>query len=234
MDKLVSLRKEQKVTEQGDSTVSYESLLAPIYFKAGDFLVTYIMLNTDELGTVKPFQEEPDSDDEGESNEKSAQSGAQQNEQTPAEEAKQEEVPPQTMMINTSKPAEPAPASNENGAATKEEGESYEQEALNYLSLALQIIGDFSSENVALCGDVAERKKIMAFLQIDTLLSRVSLFNNAPDYKSALEDLALVEQLCIEFPDQNEATLTSAIFQMGRCEMELKEFDKAHAYFTRT
>ena len=74
----------------------------------------------------------------------------------------------------------------------------------------------------------------MAFLQIDTLLSRVSLFNNAPDYKSALEDLALVEQLCIEFPDQNEATLTSAIFQMGRCEMELKEFDKAHAHFTRT
>ncbi len=69
------------------------------------------------------------------------------------------------MMINTSKPAEPAPAaSNENGAATKEEGESYEQEALNYLSLALQIIGDFSSENTALCGDVAERKKIMAFL----------------------------------------------------------------------
>ncbi len=74
MDKLVSLRKEQKLSEQA---VSYESLLAPIYFKAGDFLVTYIMLNTDELGTVKPFQEEPDSDDEGASNEKSAQSGAQ-------------------------------------------------------------------------------------------------------------------------------------------------------------
>ncbi len=57
--------------------------------------------------------------------------------QTPAEEIKQEEVPAQSMMINTSKPAEPAPAANENGAATKEEGESYEQEALNYLSLAL-------------------------------------------------------------------------------------------------
>ena len=106
------------------------------------------------------------------------------------------------MMINTSKPAEPAPASTENGApAAKEEGESYEQEALNYLSLALQIIGDFSSENSILSGDIAERKKLMAFLQIDTLLSRVSLFNNAPDYKSALEDLALVEQVCIELPD---------------------------------
>ena len=46
--------------------VSYESLLAPFYFRAGDFLSNYIQLNTDELGTVRPFQEEPEGDSEEE------------------------------------------------------------------------------------------------------------------------------------------------------------------------
>ena len=49
MDKLMALRKDQAVP------VVYESLLAPFYYRAGDFLVTYILLNTDELGTVRPF-----------------------------------------------------------------------------------------------------------------------------------------------------------------------------------
>ena len=44
--------------------VSYESLLAPFYYRAGDFLSNYIQLNTDELGTVRPFQEEPEGDSE--------------------------------------------------------------------------------------------------------------------------------------------------------------------------
>ena len=60
-----------------------------------------------------------------------------------------------------------------------------------------------------------------AFLQIDTLLARVQLFNNAPDYEQALGDLTVVESLCKKFPEKNESTLTSATFQMGRCEMEL-------------
>ena len=46
--------------------VSYESLLAPFYFRAGEFLSNYIQLNTDELGTVRPFQEEPEGDSEEE------------------------------------------------------------------------------------------------------------------------------------------------------------------------
>ena len=58
----------------------------------------------------------------------------------------------------------------------------------------------------------SEHKRMTAFLEIDTLLSRVQLFNHAPDYKSALEDLMLVEALCIEYPDKNESTLMSAIF----------------------
>ena len=52
--------------------VNYDSLLAPFYFKAGDFLATYIMLNTDELGTVKPFSEEQESEEEGEDEDASA------------------------------------------------------------------------------------------------------------------------------------------------------------------
>ena len=68
LDKLVKLRKEQALSEKVRN-VSYDSLLAPFYFKAGDFLATYIMLNTDELGTVKPFSEEPESDEEAEADE---------------------------------------------------------------------------------------------------------------------------------------------------------------------
>lgn len=190
-------------------------------------------MNTDELGTVKPFQEEPDSEDDAASADNEASVSKSDAKEDPAEETKQEAAPSLT-MINTSGPAA-APAENpDQTGAAKEEGESYEQEALNYLSLALQIIGDFCSENTSMTGDVDERNKLTAFLKIDTLLARVSLFNNAPDYKSALEDLAHVEELCVAFPDKNESTLTSAIFQMGRAEMELKEFDKAQACFTRT
>ena len=54
LDKLVALRKDQASTEKVRN-VSYESLLAPFYFRAGQFLADYIMLNTDELGTVRPF-----------------------------------------------------------------------------------------------------------------------------------------------------------------------------------
>ena len=54
MDKLVALRKEQVMSEKVRN-VSYETLLAPFFFKAGDFLGTYILMNTDELGTVRPF-----------------------------------------------------------------------------------------------------------------------------------------------------------------------------------
>ena len=78
----------------------------------------------------------------------------------------------------------------------QEEEDNYEQESLNYLSLALQIISDFSSGENLLEGEKAQRKKLLCYLEIDTLLSRVQLSNNAPDYKSALEDLSIVEDLC--------------------------------------
>lgn len=139
------------------------------------------------------------------------------------------------MMINTGAPA--ATANNDQnevvGADKKNDEEGYEQEALNYLSLALQIIGDFSAEGSCLEAQRSERKKMMAFLQIDTLLSRVQLFNHASDYNTALEDLAHVVQLCEEYPEKNESTLNSAIFQMGRNQMELSDFEKASVSFLR-
>ena len=73
-------------------------------------------------------------------------------------------------MINTSaNAAAPAQANREEDAG----GESYEQEALDNLSLALQIISDFKEDNSAPDGQKSDRKKLMAYLEIDTLLSRV-------------------------------------------------------------
>ena len=57
----MALRKEQDESK----SINYESLLAPFYFKMGDYLATYIMLNTDELGTVKPFEEEESESEDG-------------------------------------------------------------------------------------------------------------------------------------------------------------------------
>ena len=61
LDKLVALRRDQ----QENNAVNYESLLAPFFFKMGDYLATYIMLNTDELGTVKPFEEDVSESEDG-------------------------------------------------------------------------------------------------------------------------------------------------------------------------
>ena len=84
MDSLYQLRKDQMT--EGKLLVNYEPLMAPFYFKLGDFLLNYIMLNTDELGQVKPMQELEDSDEEDEAEVEQA------DEQEEAkEEAKEEE-----------------------------------------------------------------------------------------------------------------------------------------------
>ena len=196
MDKLVALRKEQALSEKVRN-VSYETLLAPFYFKAGDFLANYILMNTDELGTVRPFQEEAaDSED--------ADAEVDNSEALPQEETKVEEevkAEPTTMMINTTATNQEPVAAPKEAGENNGEGEGYEQEALNYLTLSLQILSDFTSPEGTLSGEAIVRKSMTAFLEIDTLLSRVQLFNHAPDYKSALEDLILVEALCVQFPE---------------------------------
>jgi hypothetical protein len=47
IDALVQLRK-----GQGSD---YQIILAPFYYKAGDYLATFIELNSDEFGNVKPL-----------------------------------------------------------------------------------------------------------------------------------------------------------------------------------
>ena len=54
-------------------------------------------------------------------------------------------------------------------------------------------------------------------LEIDCLVRRGELLKQESDLKSALEDLLIVEKLCIEFPEKNLSTLRSTIFQMGIC-----------------
>ena len=179
IDKLVALRKEQALTEKVRN-VNYESLLAPFHYRSGDSLLTYILLNTDELGTVRPFQEESDSENEGEDaeNNEGAEGGEAAQEETkqevaaPEEESKDEVVAPTTMMINTMGD-QGGSAAPKDANAGQEEEENYEQESLNYLSLAMQIISDFSTGENLLEDERAQRKKIMCFLEIDTLLSRV-------------------------------------------------------------
>lgn len=51
----------------------YLCLLAPFYFKIGDFLATFIELNTDEFGNVKPLPDECDSSSEDDIDEESVQ-----------------------------------------------------------------------------------------------------------------------------------------------------------------
>ena len=174
MDKLVVLRKEQSVS------VNYETIMAPFYFKAGDFLANYILCHTDELGTVRPFQEEGDveEDDEASVAGDAAAPEEEKKEEEP-EPVQEQPAAPVMSMIDTSGPATGAAAAAEK--IDKKEGgedENYEQEALNYLSLALQLIGDFKD----VTEKQEERKKLIAFLEIDSLLSRVTLFTHAPDY----------------------------------------------------
>ena len=98
-------------------------------------------------------------------------------------EESKEPAQPATMMINTSGPAvaDKGDAGDELKATDAKDDNDYEQEALNYLSLALQLIGDFSADSGALSGEKSDRKKLIAFLEIDTLLSRVSLATHASD-----------------------------------------------------
>lgn len=51
LESLVNLRK-----EQGND--QYASLLAPIHYKIGDYLATFVELNTDEFGNIKPLPDD--------------------------------------------------------------------------------------------------------------------------------------------------------------------------------
>jgi hypothetical protein len=46
-----------------DKYPEYQVLLAPFYFKVGDGLATYIELNTNEVGALKPLEIPDDPED---------------------------------------------------------------------------------------------------------------------------------------------------------------------------
>ena len=206
--------------------VNYESLLAPFYFKLGDFLLTYIMMNTDEMGAIKPMTF-PDSDDEGE---EEAGDEAKANEVEEAKEEVKEETKDEaeagTQLINTSVPKKEVPANNEASKEVEEE-ENYEQEALNHFSTCLQIIGDFTQSEGVLEAERSARRKAFIYLEIDAMVRRAELSIQVSDYPYALTDLTAVEALCTEFPDKNESTLFATIFQKGKCLMDLQKREQA-------
>lgn len=154
--------------------VNYECLLAPFYFKLGDFLLTYIMLNTDEMGQIKPMTF-PDSDDEGEEEVGGdAQAEGDEEAKEEAKEETKEEPAPETQLINTSVTRQDAPANNE-ASKEGEEEENYEQEALNHFSTCLQIISDFSGLEGVLEAEKAQRRKAFIYLEIDAMVRRGEL-----------------------------------------------------------
>ena len=44
--------------------------MAPLYYKIGDYLATYVLINTDEFGNVRPLEDATDSDEEADEPEK--------------------------------------------------------------------------------------------------------------------------------------------------------------------
>ena len=60
------------------------NLLSPFYFKLGDYLATFIELNTDEFGNVKPLPDGVESDSEESEADADAEESSAQAEQ-PAE-----------------------------------------------------------------------------------------------------------------------------------------------------
>ena len=83
---------------EGKLFVNYEPLMAPFYFKLGDFLLNYIMLNTDELGNVKPMTEYEDSEAEEEEQEAEQVGEHEESKEEVKEEVKEEA---ETKQIDT-------------------------------------------------------------------------------------------------------------------------------------
>ena len=185
IDKLVLLRRSQAKGEQPApesvdplhlEKVSYDVLTAPFLFKLGDTLASYIETNTDELNNMKPFEyedsSESESDDDG-----SAEVEAPATEHDPREETKEGE------QIDTSSAPRVEEVPRDEGKLEAEKPqEDLEQDAQDYLSLALQLVRDFSQSEGVLEGEKAARRKIFLFLEIDSLLRRAELGKKVSAY----------------------------------------------------
>lgn len=212
------------------SKVDYEALTAPFLFKLGDTLSSYIEANTDVMANLKPFEyENSSSEDESEQED--------QSQEDPREEQK---VGLQAEQIDTSKPTvEEVPYGGAEKATSEAGGEEapaedLEQNALDYLSLSLQLVRDFSLAPGVLENERAPRRKLFLFLEIDSLLRRAELGKKVSAFESAIEDFLEVIKLCEEFPEKNEAVLASACLSTGECFMNIQKPTHALVYFSKS
>ena len=59
------------------------------------------------------------------------------------------------------------------------------------------------------------------------------LGKHAQDYASAQEDFAKVIELCEKYPENNEDTLTSALFALGKLKLDISQFEESSTLFKR-
>jgi tetratricopeptide (TPR) repeat protein len=108
-------------------------------------------------------------------------------------------------------------------------GEDLVQAALDNFQLCLQIISDF--ERVAPVK--TDHQQLMLYLQIDCLLRLAELGKQATDYNAAASDFQKVIALCEAYPKNNEDTLTSAVFTLGKLLLDTSKFDESRRHFER-
>jgi hypothetical protein len=57
-------------------------------------------------------------------------------------------------------------------------------------------------------------------MEIDALIRRAELAKHVGDLQFAMSDFEKVISLCEEFPEKNESTLISAVFSLGKCQLD--------------
>ncbi len=108
-------------------------------------------------------------------------------------------------------------------------GEDLIQEALESFQTCLQLISDFERVPTV----KTDHQQLLLYLQIDCLLRMAELGKQATDYNAAASDLQKVIALCEAYPKNNEDTLISAVFTLGKLLLDTSKFDESRKNFER-
>ena len=106
-------------------------------------------------------------------------------------------------------------------------GEDLIQEALESFQTCLQLISDFERVPPV----KTDHQQLLLYLQIDCLLRMAELGKQATDYNAAASDLKKVIALCEAYPTNNEDTLISAVFTLGKLLLDTSKFDESRKNF---
>ena len=106
-------------------------------------------------------------------------------------------------------------------------GEDLIQEALESFQTCLQLISDFEQVPPV----KTDHQQLLLYLQIDCLLRMAELGKQATDYNAAASDLKKVIALCEAYPKNNEDTLISAVFTLGKLLLDTSKFDESRKNF---